>query len=118
MPKIQFRKYSEEDLEKAISAVKRGQSYKSAAKQYGVQRTTLMNKCKGRSAVNCRMGPSTILSSEEETHLEQWLIHIASRGFPATKFQLIQSVELLCNNRNGKRNLQVESQEKSGLHLF
>ncbi|KAF2891178.1 hypothetical protein ILUMI_14995, partial [Ignelater luminosus] len=80
-----IRKYSIEDMEKALDAGRRGVSVASASKDFGISRITLLYKSKGKYPVNVRMGPETILTLEEEKLLVKWLLRIAEVGFPATK---------------------------------
>ncbi|KAJ8971663.1 hypothetical protein NQ314_000588 [Rhamnusium bicolor] len=102
-----------EDMQHALDAVRRGVSVSSASKQYKIPRITLLYKAKGKYAVNCRMGPETTLTSIEEDLLVKWLLSIADAGFPATRVQLLDSVQIIMqkldrpnkfkNNRPGKK---------------
>lgn len=72
-----------------------------------------MYKVKGKYDINCHIGPETTLTSAEEELLVKWLLQIAAAGFPATKLQLLDSVQMLIiklnrpnkfkNNRPGKK---------------
>lgn len=100
-------------MQLAVDAVHRGTSVASASKQFKVPRITLMYKAKGKYPVDCRMGPDTTLTSNEEDILVKWLIQIAEAGFPATRVQLLDSVQILIetlkrpnkfkDNRPGKK---------------
>ncbi|KAJ8941959.1 hypothetical protein NQ314_010178 [Rhamnusium bicolor] len=114
MPSVKkIKKYSIEDMQHALDAVRRGVSVSSASKQYKIPRITLLYKAKGKYAVNCRMGPETTLTSIEEDLLVKWLLSIADAGFPATRVQLLDSVQIIMqkldrpnkfkNNRPGKK---------------
>lgn len=108
-----IKKYSPEDMQQAVDAVHRGMSVASASKQYKIPRITLLYKAKGKYPVDCRMGPETILTSVEENLLVKWLLSLADSGFPATRLQLLDSVQMLVtklnrsnpfkNNRPGKK---------------
>ena len=111
--KNNFKKYTVDAMKNAIEAVRRGASVSYASKQYGIPRVTLMYKVKGKYDVDCRMGPDTVLKAEEETLLVTWLFTIADAGFPATRLQLLDSVQILMeklkrpnvfkNNRPGQK---------------
>lgn len=115
MPPIRnkLKNYSTEDMQHAIEAVRRGASVSSASKEYKIPRITLLYKVKGKYEINCRMGPETMLTCAEETLLVKWLLTIADAGFPATRLQLLDSVQILMeklnrpnkfkNNRPGKK---------------
>ncbi|KAI4469802.1 tc5 transposase dna-binding domain [Holotrichia oblita] len=87
-------------MKQAISAVKCGASVSWASKEYKIPRITLLYKVKGKYDVECRMGPETTLTWDEEKLLVKWLLTIASLGFPATKLQLLDSVQLLVEKLN------------------
>lgn len=72
--------------------------FKTASKTYGFPRSTLQDKVKGKIPMDKKSGPEIILTKEEESHLVNWLLHIASRGFPGTKDQLLDSVQILVKN--------------------
>ena len=59
-----------------------------AARVYQVPRKTLSDRVNGNVAVDCRMGPSTALSKEEEESLVKYIEYMASRGFPLTVDQI------------------------------
>ncbi|XP_072389487.1 uncharacterized protein [Diabrotica undecimpunctata] len=52
----------------------------------------------GRSPQGRKIGAETILTGEEENILVKWMMTIAEQGFPATKLQLIDSVQILIKN--------------------
>lgn len=91
-------RYTEEDMENALRAIDTGCSVLKAAKTFNVPRTTLSDKIKGKSPLARKMGPESILSKEEEVLLVKWMFHIADHGFPITKVQLLDSVQILIKN--------------------
>ncbi|KAJ8965660.1 hypothetical protein NQ314_003977 [Rhamnusium bicolor] len=72
--------------------------FKTASKKYGIPRSTLQDKVKGRTQIEKKSGPETVLTKDEEQLLVNSLFHIASCGFPGTKDQLLDNVELLVKN--------------------
>ncbi|KAH1012792.1 hypothetical protein HUJ05_011887 [Dendroctonus ponderosae] len=91
--KRQKLQYSNEQLAKTVEAIQTGMPFKTASKTYGIRRATLQDKNHNGK----KSGPETVLT-EEETLLENWLIHIARCGFPGTKNQLLDSVQILVKN--------------------
>lgn len=90
--------YTQETLLNALAAINSGMSYYRASRVYNIPKTTLLYKKTGKTPLICKMGPTTILSEEEENLLIKWLFHISDYGFPATKEQLLDSVQLLMKN--------------------
>lgn len=92
--------YSIEDMEQAVNAVKNGMPTAQASRVFKVPRTTII----GKVPIQRKVGPDTTLTSDEEQLLVKWIFHIASCGFPATKLQLIDSVQLLLKQLNRPNN--------------
>lgn len=91
--KRQFFAYSEEDMQKAIEAVKNGMTKKKAAIEYSVPRSTLLRKLSGHVPLRRKMGPPSELSETEENVLVEWILAMAKKGFPVHKVNLLQSVK-------------------------
>ena len=76
-------KYSQESLDKAIEDFQSGKfSLRSAAKEYGVPKTTLENRVKGKSTDE--LGRPKVLSPDEENVLVERLMLLGDWGFPLT----------------------------------
>ena len=84
----------------ALYDIKNGASISATAKKHEIPRTTLSGKNSGRYPVAIKKGPLTVLTLEEEEQLEKWLLHIADAEFPATKDQLLDSVQFLVKTLN------------------
>lgn len=95
------KKYTNEDVEKAIDAVRRnGMSVNAAAKSFGIPQSTLQDKISGKYAVQAKVGRPSVLMPEEENILVHWVINLAKLGFPVSKDQLISSVSKLVKELN------------------
>lgn len=68
-------------------------SLESASKIFGMPKTTLHSKFKGIFLMDARLGPSTILTMEEEKLVIKWIFFISECGFPIAKCQLLDSVQ-------------------------
>lgn len=90
-PKFKYSK----DLQKALYVRSRSLSYEKAAKMFNIPKSTLIYKEKGKTPMERKMGPPPFLNPDEEKLLVEWLFHSADRGFPVTKTQLLDSVQLL-----------------------
>ncbi|KAG5891603.1 hypothetical protein JTB14_032546 [Gonioctena quinquepunctata] len=79
----------------ALEAVARGIPVATSAKIHSIPRVTLMYKSSGRLPTECRMGPSTVLTTNEEDLLEKWILSLAKVHHPVNKEQLLDSVSLI-----------------------
>ncbi|KAG5874402.1 hypothetical protein JTB14_016769 [Gonioctena quinquepunctata] len=89
------RRYSEEQMQKALAAVADGMKVFTASRTFCVPKTTLLYKSAGVYPIERKIGPETVLSTKEETLLVRWIFHVGNVGFPVTKNQLLDSVEML-----------------------
>lgn len=94
------RQYNAETLKLALNAIKSGMPVKAASKTYNIPKTTLHYKNTGKYPVVCSPGAPTVLTSEEESTLVKWIIHMAKSGFPVSKDHLLESVRMLIKKKN------------------
>ncbi|CAN0288764.1 unnamed protein product [Ectocarpus sp. 13 AM-2016] len=93
------RKVDEEQVRKACAAIDDGMSVRKAAEVFGVGRTSIEDRRRGKVAMNAKVGPETILSKEEEDSLEDIILLFASRNFLAVdRVHLRDAVRRLCND--------------------
>jgi len=86
------KKYSQDDVNNAVDAVKKGMSLRVASKTFGVPYCTIYVKFKNIVPLMARKGPQTYLRTEEENNLVEWIFYLSERGFPVNKNQLLDSV--------------------------
>ncbi|KAJ8891522.1 hypothetical protein PR048_004050 [Dryococelus australis] len=72
--------YKKESLEVAVVAVHTVENIKTAARNFGVPRSTLQLYLKGQSKSS--FGTKPILSNDEERRLVDWLLDLSKKGFP------------------------------------
>ncbi|KAI5638887.1 DDE superfamily endonuclease domain-containing protein [Phthorimaea operculella] len=96
------KNYTPLQMAKAIEAVKGGEKISTAANKYGVPRITLYDKISGKTPVECSMGPSTYLSTEEEAILEKWILDMAEKHIPITRDELLDSVQRIIADQKRK----------------
>ncbi|XP_071645164.1 uncharacterized protein [Temnothorax longispinosus] len=88
--------YREEDVGKALKAIRDGMPIATASKTYKVPRTTLRNKLSGRAPeTSGRVGREAVLGHNIEERLAQWLLETSRMGFPINKDSLLYSVKKL-----------------------
>jgi DDE superfamily endonuclease/Psq-like protein/Tc5 transposase-like DNA-binding protein len=83
-----MRKYTEEDLQRALFAVKNGLSQKKAQTIYGVPRSTLQNRIKGHITRQEAHEPEQRLSKVQEEGLARWILVQESVGLAPTHGQI------------------------------
>ena len=81
-----------------MDAVEGGAPLKTAAHFYGIPPSTLSDRLSGRS-LSGKHGPPTILSTEEEKVLEEYMIQMADLGHPLSMEQLRLKIALLTQER-------------------
>lgn len=91
--------YSEEQMLAALEDVRKGMAVSTASKIYNVPRSTLSDKYHGRSPVERKMGPESVLSNEDEKLLIQWIFDVAKYGFPVKELKKSTS---FTNGRPGR----------------
>lgn len=87
-------KYSEESVKKALASIKNGMPIRTASRTYQTPYSTLACKHRGIYPVARKIGPETVLTPEKENQIVRWMLHVSSSGFPVTKYQLLDSVEM------------------------
>ena len=66
---IKCKLWSDESMAAAVQSVQEGKGLREAAKLYNVPVESLRRRVLGTVSVDCRPGPSTILTMEEEDRL-------------------------------------------------
>lgn len=90
-----IHQYSEQALAAALKDVKENRrTIREASRLHNVPKTTILDRIHGRIKITTRkMGPPTVLTSEEEHQLCEWLKELARKGFPQKKNELLDTVE-------------------------
>lgn len=102
--------YSNESLNEALKAVQsKIMSIRKASAAFKIPKTTLIDKLKNKYTKSGTIGAPTVLTAEEESLLEKWILEMGDKGFPVTKAQLLESVAKLIDN------LQRENPFKEGI---
>ncbi|XP_044757482.1 CENP-B homolog protein 2-like [Coccinella septempunctata] len=96
--------YSENNLIAACAAVRKGQKLREICRQYGVPKSTVLDRIKGRVKMDekCRMGPDPVLSANIEDKIVTWLTTLAKCGFPLKKEELLDAVQKIVQDCNLK----------------
>ena len=87
------KNYSAEALKQALEAIEQGKSLRKVSSTFGVPKSTLHAKYNGYTPIDCRKGPTTILTKEEEEKIVDWILECGRRGFPVNRSQLLDCVQ-------------------------
>lgn len=93
--------YSRENVALALTEVNEGRSIAAVSRKYNIPESTIRAKKLGLYA-DKKPGPCTVLNSEEEKELANWVFHCCDKRFPVTRAQLLDSVKYICVNSNRK----------------
>ena len=88
-------------IENAIKDVAEGSSIRKAATKWGVPRSTLQDKCSGRTK-RMRCGPLPFITKAEEERLATWLIERAKRGLGLTVAEFLDLFKYFWTRTTGK----------------
>lgn len=89
-----FHQYDNSSLETAVEAVRNGGKLRKICRQYGVPKSTVLDRIKGKVAPSCKhMGPTPVLTTEYESKIVKWIESLANCGFPIKKQELFTTVQ-------------------------
>lgn len=101
-PREPYKKYNRESLEKAVETVKNGGALRATAKQFKIPFATLQSRVSGKYPIDTKPGPDPYLGVQEEKDLVDWVIQMSRCGFPITKEQLFDAVQLVITKMEKK----------------
>ncbi|KAM4060970.1 Tc5 transposase DNA-binding domain-containing protein [Hirsutella rhossiliensis] len=86
MPRLS--KYTENQLQEALEAIKNGMPQLHASRKWGIPRGTLHTRLKGALPIKEAKEAYQRLSREQEKHLADWVLAQAALGLPPTHYQV------------------------------
>ncbi|KAJ8917901.1 hypothetical protein NQ315_002593 [Exocentrus adspersus] len=96
-----FRHYDQNQSQKSVEAVRNGDKLREICRQYGVPKSTVQNRIKGKVADACiAMGPSPVLTLGIEKRIVAWIGDLAKCGFPIKKQELFATVQKIVKSEN------------------
>ena len=78
-------------MKEAVAYVQNGHGLREAARLYNVPVETLRRRTSGKVSMECKPGPSNILTKDEEKCLVDYVIEMAVRGFGLTNEDLMRT---------------------------
>ncbi|CAG5073474.1 Protein of unknown function [Cotesia congregata] len=108
------KRYSSEDLNAPITIIReKKMSANKASQRFNIPKGTLIHKLHDNVPSDCKMGPSTVLSPQEELCIKNWIIDKAKLGFPMHPEDVKDAVQKILtdvkrpnpflNNRPGRK---------------
>jgi len=85
------KQWSTESMLAAVEKVGDGMGLREAARLFNVPVETLRRRVNGTVSVDCRPGPHTVLTSEEESKLVQYVVNMSDMGFGLTKEDVMRT---------------------------
>ena len=86
----------------AVRSVEDGKGLRETARLYNVPVETLRRRVTGSVSLECRPGPPTVLTGEEESRLAQYIVDMADMGFGLGK-EDVMHVAYLIAEKLGRR---------------
>ena len=93
------KQWSNDSMLAAFEAVKKGLPVRKAATQFGVPRTTLQDRVRGRVVHGKNPGPKPFLVPSEEKELSQFLVDVAQAGYGKTRRQVMTIAESVARDK-------------------
>ena len=104
MDKHRRKQWSAESMKAATDLVKSGGGLREAARLCNVPVETLQRRATGQVSEDCRPGPPTVLTDEEETKLADYLLQMSAMGFGLTR-EDVMAMAFSIAEKTGKRHL-------------
>ena len=86
----------------AIKSVEDGMSLRAASRMYNVPLETLRRRVNGSVDIDCRPGPSSVLSKEEEDALALYIVKMVEMGFGLSREDVMR-VAFVIAEKTGKK---------------
>lgn len=112
-------KYTEEELVNAVNTIMRKEkSLNQVNKETGIPKSTLSNKVNNKVPILRKMGPSTILSLNEEDKIVNWILAKAKVGFPVHPENIKDSIQKVLKSFPRKNPFKDDRPGKKWLFSF
>ncbi|XP_076383644.1 uncharacterized protein LOC117221838 isoform X1 [Megalopta genalis] len=109
--------YPKENVALALQEIHGGSSIAQISQKYNIPESTLRAKKLGLYA-DKKPGPATVLNTKEEKDLVDWILECSKRGFPVIRSQLIDSVQMICQNMKKKNQFRDNKPGRSWYDSF
>uniref|UniRef100_A0A1X7SKR4 HTH CENPB-type domain-containing protein n=3 Tax=Amphimedon queenslandica TaxID=400682 RepID=A0A1X7SKR4_AMPQE len=118
-PQKSRKLWTDESMHAAvISVTEEGKGLRESARLYNVPVETLRRRTNGTVSVDCKPGPATVLSKEEEDKLCEYLIMMADMGYGLTRETVMHSAFVIAEKFNKKHPFTGDSAGRSWFDGF
>ncbi|XP_058834878.1 uncharacterized protein LOC131692052 [Topomyia yanbarensis] len=85
---------SEEVINNCLHAIRNGMAIKTACRRYDIPRSTIKFRLSKRYKHQTRPGAAPVLDQADELELVGWMNKMARKGYPVTKYRIMNRVSL------------------------
>ena len=99
------RLWNDESMAAAVKRVQdkeSGLGLREAARQYNVPVETLRRRVAGSVTLDCKPGPPTILTAEEESRLAEYVVQMCDMGFGLSREDVMQTAYAIVDKSGRK----------------
>lgn len=107
--------WSLKSMEEAVRCVNEGKGLREAARMHGVPVETLRRRVIGCVSLDCRPGPPTMFTREEEDNICEYLIAMADMGYGLTREMVMRMAFLLAEKMHKRHSFHGD---KAGRYWF
>ncbi len=119
MATFQKRKlWSDLAMVEAVECVASGKGLREAARLYNVPVETLRRRVNGTVMLDCRPGPATVFTKEEEDQLVKYLIDMADMGYGLSRELVMRIAYIIAEKSRKKHPFTGESAGRSWFEGF
>ena len=111
--------WSQDAMKEAVLSVsERGKGLREASRMYNVPVETLRRRVTGAVEIECKPGPPTVLTKEEELKVYEYLVSMADMGYGLTRDVVMQLAYVIAEKSHRKHPFTGESAGRSWLDGF
>ena len=96
------KQWTIESMEAGLKAVQEGMGLRQAVRLYNLPYETLRRRVVGSVAVDCRPGPPSVFSKEEEEMLAQYCVNMADMGYGLSREDVMRTAYNLAEKSGRK----------------
>ena len=111
--------WSQDAMKEAVLSVSEGgKGLREASRMYNVPVETLRRRVTGAVEIECKPGPPTVLTKEEELKVYEYLVSMADMGYGLTRDVVMQLAYVIAEKSHRKHPFTGESAGRSWLDGF